>query len=353
MQMIAALPLALGLLQATPQEPTPTKAPIKIFVLAGQSNMEGKAKVSLLRYQATESKLAPRFAHLVDGDGWVERDDVAIRFLDRQGPLTVGYGSTGCIGPELEFGRVVGDHFEEPVLLVKAAWGGRSLYRDFRPPSAGLPGKEVLDALLAKAREKRPEATAKEIEASFGRDYQNLLSEVTAARTRLIELVPDAATRGSEIAGLVWFQGWNDMLDDAATLEYADNLAHFIEDVRRDLGTPDLPVVIGQFGVGGTETTVERHLRFKSAQASVAAREEFEGNVSLVATDVFWDKDAEAVFQRGWRENLEEWNKVGSDYPFHYLGSVKTMCNIGESFGTAMLKLRKAAAKRAAEASGR
>ena len=42
----------------------------------------------------------------------------------------------------------------------------------------------------------------------------------------------------------------------------------------------------------------------------------------------------------GWRENLEEWNKVGSDYPFHYLGSPETMCRIGRAFGEAMLKLR-------------
>jgi alpha-galactosidase len=32
---------------------------------------------------------------------------------------------------------VVGDHFDEPVLLVKVAWGGKSLAVDFRPPSAG------------------------------------------------------------------------------------------------------------------------------------------------------------------------------------------------------------------------
>ncbi|MEM9380630.1 MAG: sialate O-acetylesterase [Planctomycetota bacterium] len=348
MQTLAALPLALSLLQTPPQEPVAPNAPIRIFVLAGQSNMEGKAKVSLLRYQATQTDSAPRFAHLLDGDDWVVRDDVAIRFLDRQGMLTVGFGSPGCFGPELEFGRVVGDRFEEPVLLVKTAWGGRSLYRDFRPPSAGLPDDEALDAMLAAAREKRPETTRAQIVESFGRDYQNLLAEVATARTLLSSLVPDAAARGSEIAGLVWFQGWNDMLDDTATLEYADNLSHFIRDVRRDLGAPNLPVVIGQFGVGGTDTTVERHVRFKSAQASVVTREEFEGTVALVATDVFWDKQAQAVFDRGWRENVEEWNKVGSDYPFHYLGSAKTMCNIGEAFGTAMLQLRKAAAKRAA-----
>ena len=32
---------------------------------------------------------------------------------------------------------VVGDAYEEPVLLVKLSWGGKSLAKDFRPPSSG------------------------------------------------------------------------------------------------------------------------------------------------------------------------------------------------------------------------
>ncbi len=27
--------------------------------------------------------------------------------------------------------------YEEPVLIIKTAWGGKSLHTDFRPPSAG------------------------------------------------------------------------------------------------------------------------------------------------------------------------------------------------------------------------
>ena len=44
--------------------------------------------------------------------------------------------------------------------------------------------------------------------------------------------------------------------------------------------------------------------------------------------------------QEGMRENIDEWNKVGSDYPYHYLGSAKTMCKIGQAFGEAVLELR-------------
>ena len=112
---------------------------VKVFVLAGQSNMEGKAKMSLLEYQSTAPETKAEFAHLRGGDQWKRREDVYIKFLDRSGHLTVGFGSPNCIGPELEFGWTVGYHYEEPVLLIKTAWGGKSLYRDFRPPRSGLP----------------------------------------------------------------------------------------------------------------------------------------------------------------------------------------------------------------------
>jgi alpha-galactosidase len=68
---------------------------------------------------------------------------------------------------------------------------------------------------------------------------------------------------------------------------------------------------------------------------------EFKGNVAVVKTDLFWDLEAEALFKKGWRENLDEWNKLGSDFPYHYLGSPRTMLRIGRAFGEAMIGLRK------------
>ena len=97
------------------------RKPVKVFILAGQSNMEGKAKVALLEYQAQQPATRDLFKHLRKNDKWIERDDVWIKYLDRKGKLTVGYGSPKCIGPELEFGNVVGDHYAEPVLLIKTA----------------------------------------------------------------------------------------------------------------------------------------------------------------------------------------------------------------------------------------
>jgi len=331
---------ALLLVAAASLEAADTKKPVKVFILAGQSNMEGKAKLELLEYQVRQPATRGLFKHLQKDGKWVERDDVWIKFLDRKGNLTVGYGSPNCIGPELEFGNVVGDHYGEQVLLIKVAWGGRSLYRDFRSPSAGLPAPEVLEKMLASQKAKKPAATLDDVKAPFGASYRAMLEEVASTLATLKALFPPYEGQGCELAGFVWFHGWNDMIDDAATAEYAANMAHFIRDVRKDLKAPNLPFVIGQMGVDGARNASAKMQKFKDAQAAAATMPEFKGNVALVKTDVFWDMEAEAVYKKGWRQNLEEWKTVGSDYPFHYLGSAKTLCRIGKAFGEAMIALR-------------
>src|SRR5437764_10208094 len=145
-----------------------TAKKVKVFILAGQSNMEGKAKLELLDYQITAPETKDFFAHLHKDGKYIERNDVWINFLDRRGKLTVGYGSPKCIGPELEFGNVVGDHYAEQVLLIKTAWGGRSLFRDFRSPSAGLPAPAVLDKMLREQQKRKPDTTLDDIKKPFG-----------------------------------------------------------------------------------------------------------------------------------------------------------------------------------------
>jgi hypothetical protein len=313
--------------------------PIKVFILAGQSNMEGKAKVSLLEYQIKQPATRDFFKHLQKDGRWIERDDVWIKYLGVKSNLTVGYGSPKSLGPELEFGLLVGDHYREQVLLIKTAWGGRSLYRDFRSPSAGLPAMEVLEKMLADRKKQKADATLDDIKKPFGATYRAMLDDVHETLTNLKKYFPDYAGQGYELAGFIWFQGWNDMIDAVATSEYTANLTHFINDVRKDLKSPKLPFVVGQMGVDGMKADANVK-KFKAAQTAVMDVADFKGNVALVKTDVHWDLEADAVYRKGWRENLEEWNKVGSDYPYHYLGSVKTMCRIGRAFGEAVLELR-------------
>lgn len=343
------LVVALVLLSRGTAAAAEATKPVKVFILAGQSNMEGKAKVSLLEYQLQQPATRPLFQQFQKNGKWVERDDVWIKFLDRAGKLTVGYGSPNCIGPELQFGFTMGDRYDEPVLLIKAAWGGRSLYRDFRSPSAQLPPIEVLDKMLRDRKARRPDATMDEVKQAFGASYRALLAEVRETLKDLKRHFPAYAGQGYELAGFVWFQGWNDMINPDYTAEYTANLAHFIRDIRQDLKTPQLPFVIGQMGVDGANPNAGVQ-RFKDAQAAVLQVAEFKGNVALVKTDAFWDTEADAVYKRGWREHNDEWKKVGSDWPFHYLGSAKTFCQIGKAFAEAMLELRGEAVKKSGQA---
>ncbi len=313
--------------------------PIKVFILAGQSNMEGKAKVAVAEFQAQQPATRDLYKHLQKDGKWIERKDVWIKYLKEKGNLTVGYGSPKCIGPELEFGLLVGDHYDEQVLLIKTAWGGRSLYRDFRSPNAGFPPDKALEKMLGDMKKKSPNATLDEVKKPFGATYRAMFEEINGTLANLKTHFPDYAGQGYEIAGFIWFQGWNDMINADATAAYTVNMQHFIRDVRKDLKAPKLPFVIGQMGVDGLQPSPNVQ-KFKAAQSAVLDAAEFKGNVAVVKTDVFWDTDAEAIFKKGWRENLTEWNKLGSDYPYHYLGSPKTMLRIGRAFGEAVLELR-------------
>jgi hypothetical protein len=316
--------------------------PVKVFILAGQSNMEGKAKLPVLEYQARQPRTRELYASMWRDGQWIQREDVWIKFLNRKGNLTAGYGSPGCIGPEFGFGWVVGDHYAksgQQVLLIKTAWGGRSLYCDFRPPSAGMPSDAVLDKMLAELRKKNPSATREDVEKPFGTSYRQMIDEVHQTLANLKALFPGYKGQGCELAGLVWFQGWNDMINPDYTADYAANMSHLIRDVRKDLNVPALPIVIGQMGVDGDHPSAQIR-KFKDAEAAVLDVPQFKMNVALVKTDVFWDKQAQAVFESGWREHKEAWDHVGSDYGYHYLGSPRTMLAIGRAFGEAMIALQ-------------
>jgi alpha-galactosidase len=289
--------------------------PVQVFILAGQSNMEGHGFVPAdpkrnggrgsLEFAAGHEATAARFAPLRDAAGqWRTRDDVWITYLDRQGPLTVGYGARADkIGPELGFGWQVGDALDAPVLLIKCAWGGKSLAVDFRPPSAGRPPY----SLGAKA-----DAAVAQDPGIVGRYYRETLALTARALARIKELVPGSDGR-HVLAGFGWHQGWNDRINDQFTAEYAANLAHLIRDLRRDLRTPALPFVIAETGMTGPGETHPRALALMRAQAEAAGRAEFRGNVAFVGTRAFWRPAADSPNQQGyhWNCNAETYYLIG------------------------------------------
>jgi len=340
--------LAMASAAATSAQAADTTT-VKVFILAGQSNMEGKAKTELLDHQAEAPPTKEHFAHLRSDGEWIVRKDVFIKFLNRKGGLTIGYGSPGRTGVELEFGTVVGDHFEEPVLLIKTAWGGHSLYKQFRPPSAGFPAEEKLQAELAQAqnRVKRnnakrqrndPPPTLEEIKARYGSSYREMLREVQDTLEHYQTLFPALEGTQPELAGFVWFQGWNDQYGGAEQ-EYAENMEHFIKDVRKDLDAPKLPFVIGVMGQNGSKPAKGAMLAIQMAQLAMQSIPEFQGNVKAVRTDLLVDKAAEKLYPE-WKKRFEEWKLTGSDFAYHYMGSAIWFTRIGHAMGKAMLELQ-------------
>ena len=132
------------------------KKPLKVFILAGQSNMEGHAKVETFDYIGDDPTTTTLLKMMRGADGKPTVAEGAwISYLtghyegnangEGTGKLTAGYGARGDtptedggkIGPEFTFGLTMDAAFTEPVLIIKTAWGGRSLNTEFRPPSAG------------------------------------------------------------------------------------------------------------------------------------------------------------------------------------------------------------------------
>ena len=289
--------------------------PVRVFILAGQSNMEGNGWIASeagrnggkgsLEFLVKDPASAPRFAHLIDASGaWRTRDDVWISYLQRKGPLTIGYGANEkVIGPELGFGWVMGDALEEPVLLIKCAWGGKSLAIDFRPPGAGKPPYSLGE---------KGDAALAEDPAMLGKYYREMITLTKAALEQIKELVPGSDGR-YVLSGFGWHQGWNDRINDKFNAEYESNMVHFIRDMRKELNAPSLPFVIAETGMNGPEENHPRALSLMKAQAAVAEHPEFKGNVAFVGTKAFWRVKEESPSGQGyhWNSNAETYYLIG------------------------------------------
>jgi hypothetical protein len=373
--------------------------PLKVFILVGQSNMEGHAKVETFDYIGDDPSTAPLLKKMRGPDGspricdnaWISYyTSGADNMGEGYGKLTAGYGARrnptedgGKIGPEFTFGITMDEAFEEPVLLIKTAWGGKSLYYDFRPPSAGAYPRTPGDI----EKNRKPEAGS-------GHFYRLMMEHVRKVLADPKRVCPDYDEKaGYEIAGFVWFQGFNDMVNrdvypslpkesaENRFAKYSEWMADFIRDVRKDLAVPGLPFVIGVMGVGGEKANPD-NLKFREAMAAPALLPEFKGNVIAVPTSPFWDEKLGALDEKYGEvrqmghllktKNRNQANKDGtmsaaeqkaylkkfeadlispeevalrqrgaSNAGYHYLGCAKTFARMGEAFAKAILAMRK------------
>jgi alpha-galactosidase len=198
---------------------------------------------------------------------------------------------------------------------------------------------------MSLAVESRPPSSG----GTTGAFYKKMIDTVRGVLANPKDHFPLVEGQGCELAGFVWFQGWNDHLWPEMRVQYEINLANLIRDVRRDLGVPNLPVVIGEEGVKGKKVDPNM-LSLRLSQAAAVGLPEFAGTVALVKTSEYWDEGAEAILRKGydpikkvWRndELKKQFEKRGSNQEFLYLGSGKILAQVGQGFAEAMKELWK------------
>ncbi len=231
-----------------------TKRKVRVFILAGQSNMQGYGAITdpendpgtLTQIMETDS--TSEWAQLGTSGNWTILDNAWLYF-ERNGDtirshVTVGQGAfAGLIGPELAFAHQLDEYYDDPVLIIKTAWGGKSLAEDFRPPSAG---------------------------GTTGPFYHAIIQTVQSVTSNLGDQFPDLNDLDPELTGFAWFQGWNDGASDSFLAEYESNLHHLVSDIRTDLQQPALPVVIASSGHGGFSSIADTWVQSMQTIVSVA-----------------------------------------------------------------------------------
>lgn len=369
--------------------------PLKVYILAGQSNMQGHARIDTFDSLADDPKTAPLLKEMRGADGkpvvcqkvWISSvgcmGDAYTDLREKKGLLTAGFGAPeNKIGPEFTFGITLEKALNEPILIIKTSWGGRSLHTDFRPPSAGPYPWSEYELAQRKKRGDDPEKFKAEKLKETGFYYQKMIDHVKFVLNDIKRVVPDYDPKqGYELAGFVWFQGFNDVVADWTYDQrmkpggygaYGELLCHLIRDVRKDLGAAKMPFVIGVMGIGGEkEGRKPPHKHFREAQVLPLAKEEFKGNVFAVHTSAFWDDELDALAQRMEKvnnklnqeakkepkptkaerdtakskaiaeaftpEELKKWKGGVSNGGYHYLGAAKIMAPIGKAFAEALL----------------
>jgi len=363
---------------------TAEKKPLKVFILAGQSNMQGQASVRTIERLKHSDDSKALYKEMMSEDGKLipAKDSYAVYFTagdmkfgkpralsEKKGPLKPGYDQTPeantKFGPEYTFGLQIKKHLDQPVLIIKTAWGGRDLRQQFRPPSAGPFEKE-------KCRHGLPTGTYYKLMLSL---VQKVLKDPGQYHPRYDK------EAGFELGGFVWFQGYNDLIaryPNGSYDEYSKVMACLIRDLRKDLNTPALPVVIGVMGIGGPiEDENYKQFRFRAAQAAPASLPEFKGTVTAVHTEKYWDMELKAIQSKvseaakkrilakapkkggkSLRKAIQKEMKTvadevlspaeanimkngSSDGGYHYMGSAYTYGKIGQAFADAMVELIK------------
>jgi len=184
-----------------------------LYLLAGQSNMDGRGKNSdLTKEQARPSKGAIIFYNNPPhaSDGWQ--------------PLEPGYSiapkykgglPSKTFGPELGFvAALTKAQTDQKIALIKGSKGGTNLRKDWAPGEKGKPETQ-------------------------GPRYRFFIEAITKAKAAL-----EKEGHSFQLKGLIWHQGESDSKTNSET--HQKRLAELMARLRSDLNAPNLPFVLGE-----------------------------------------------------------------------------------------------------------
>lgn len=199
---------------------TVTADDVDVYLLSGQSNMEGSGQLSDL---SDDDRTPVSNAYFWNGKTFE--------------PLVVGKTQTGArperFGPEIGFAKAIAPTSSRPVYLVKYAASGMPLHRGFNAgtwhgPDAG-PGRRTF----------YPGETSDD--PNRGTLYQAMLARFQAALSALRK-------DGHEphVKGFLWMQGEADAKQEIAATSYTQSLRQLRDRLAADVEVDSLPMVFGQ-----------------------------------------------------------------------------------------------------------
>lgn len=316
--------------------------PVQVYIMLGQSNMLGFGRVGPAETKGSLEylvKTEDRYPFLLNDSGeWKTRSDVRyVHVMDKRG---VDYKDLttfqvvrnewlvpkNSFGPELGFGHVLGDFHDEPVLLLKACIGNRSLGWDLLPPGSErfefdgkiYAGYKDIANFWDKGSEPKP------VSWYAGRQYDADVAHAKAVLKNLKDYLPEYQDQGYVISGFVWWQGHKDQ-NAALASRYELNLIHLIQHLREDFQSPDAKFVLAT-GCGNPGTQ-GLGLQIAEAQLAVDGRsgkiEAFRGNVRCVDTRDLWRPAEESPVNQG----------------HHYNHNAETYFETGTRLGQAMVEM--------------
>ncbi|PXA03207.1 hypothetical protein DDZ13_13365 [Coraliomargarita sinensis] len=327
------------------------KVPFKITYLNNRANGLGwYARLDIPGTLKTVVRHDGKFQYLIDDDGnFVPRDDVWYKGVVTAGGsdwLNAGFGAgNNAIGPELGFGHMVGNYHDEPVLVLKASQGNRSLGWDFLPPNSERfeytdeDGTTWVYAGYKDTPSRWEKGTTPEKPSHnwyAGKQYDDCFNAAKDVLANFDKEFPHWAGRGYEIAGFGWWQGHKDGGEQGTgsanpyAQRYEHNLVTLINTLRKEFNAPDAPFVVATCGFGGGKSWEPGSSAdtIFNAQMNVSApskHPEYKGTVKSVDTRPFYRPPEVSPRNQG----------------FHYHGNAETYMLVGEGMGKAMVELKK------------